>query len=391
MEWFIHKHSNLLKSKKGAISRGLELEVNWDSRLIGIKGVRGVGKTTFLLDHIRTRYGDSRDALYINLNNLYFTKRTLFSFADEFYKRGGKVLVFDQMNKYPTWSSELRKIYDELPNLKIIFSSSSVIRVIEGNDDLKDIAEIYHLQGLSFREYLNHRTDNNFKAYTVEDVINNHEVLVKDILNTIRPLAFFSDYLQYGYYPYYQEDHAIYDETLLKHINLAAEIDVTYANQIELQYLPKLRKLIQLIADEAPFSPNISKLSSEIEVSRATLVNYLNYLKNARIINLIYQNGDSASTKKPSAVYLQNTNLSYAITHESSENRDLRTTFFLNQLLYSNRVSYSKRHDFLVNGRYDFTVGGKKVKLDKENYVAADMIEIGEGRKIPLWLFGFLY
>ncbi len=392
MEYFFEAHKNLVDATTDLINRELYHEIDWSHRLIGIKGFRGVGKTTFLLSYICKNFGNSRDCLYINLNDFYFAKRRIFSFADEFYKRGGKVLVLDQIHKYVEWSKELRQCYDELPNLKIIFTSSPVLRILEGNDDLKDIARIYHLEGLSFREFLNFRTKENFPKISLDDILKRHKEIVPDIIEKVRPLAFFPEYLKSGYYPYFINNQEFYGESLLRHINLALEIDVTYLNQIELKYFPKLRKLLQLIGGQMPFSPNVSKLSSEIDTSRATVLNYLRYLKNARLINLLFANGINGQLQKPDLVYLQNTNLLHIIAPDNINNRNLRTTFFYNQVGYRNKITSSQKFDFKVSDKYDFVVGGKYTQCAGENcYAAADMIEIGERNVIPLWLFGFLY
>ncbi len=374
------------------IVRGLYNEIDWSERIIGIKGFRGVGKTTFLLNHIREKFGDSRDCLYVNLNDFYFSRRRIFSFADEFYKRGGKVLVLDQIHKYPDWSAELRQCYDELPGLQMIFGSSPVSSILEENDDLKDIAKIYHLEGLSFREFLNYRSGSNFEKLLLEDILVRHKEIVPDIIKSVRPLAYFPEYLKCGYYPYFIKNPEFYGESLLRHVNLALEIDVTYLNQIELKYLPKLRKLLQIIGSQVPFSPNVSKISADIETSRATVLNYLRYLKNARLIDLLFENGTNGQLQKPEVVYLHNTNLLHIIAPDNINNRNLRTTFFYNQVGSRNSVKSAKLLDFRVDGQYEFVIGGKYTQTLGENcFAAADMIESGEGNTIPLWLFGFLY
>jgi len=392
VEHFFETHKLLVSAGGVTIIRELYHEIDWSARIIGIKGFRGVGKTTFLLNHIREQFGDSRDCLYVNLNDFYFSKRRIFSFADEFYKRGGKVLVLDQIHKYPEWSNELRQCYDELPGLRIIFSSSPVSTIFEGNDDLQDIAKIYHLEGLSFREFLNYRSGSNFEKLSLEDILVRHKEIVPDIIRTVRPLAYFPEYLKSGYYPYFIKNPEFYSESLLRHVNLALEIDVTYLNQIELKYLPKLRKLLQLIGAQVPFSPNVSKISAEIETSRATVLNYLRYLKNARLIDLLFENGNNGQLQKPEVVYLHNTNLLHIIAPENINNRKLRTTFFYNQMGYQHGVKSTKLFDFRVDDKYEFVVGGKNTQTLGENcFAAADMIETGEGNTIPLWLFGFLY
>lgn len=392
MEYFFDAHKLLVNAGEGKIVRELHHEIDWSARIIGIKGFRGVGKTTFLLNFIREHYGDSRDCLYVNLNDFYFAKRRIFSFADEFYKRGGKVLVLDQLHKYPDWSNELRQCYHELPGLQLIFSSSPVLRIFDGNDDLREIVKIYHLEGLSFREFLNYKSGSSFGKISLTDILVSHKEIVPDIIRNVRPLAYFPEYLRNGYYPYFINNSEFYSENLLRHVNLALEIDVTYLNQIELKYLPKLRKLLQLIGAQMPFSPNVSKISAEIETSRTTVLNYLRYLKNAKLINLLFENGSNGQLQKPEVLYLQNTNLLHIVAPDNINNRNLRTTFFYNQVGYQNSVKSSKLHDFRVNNQYEFVVGGKYTQAEGENcFAAADMIEMGEGRVIPLWLFGFLY
>lgn len=392
MQNLINIHNTLQEQTKKTIRRELLDEINWDDRIIGIKGFRGVGKTTFLIDLVKEKFLNDKTCLYVNLNNFYFAKRKIISFADEFYKTGGKTLLLDQIHKYPDWASELRTCYDNFPELKIIFSASPVLRVLEGNNQLNEIARIYHLEGLSFREYLNYKSNMNFRRYSIQEIVSNHIKIAQEITQDIKPLAFFNDYLKEGFYPYFLNNNGFYNETLLKHINLALEIDVTYLNQIDLQYLPKLRKLLQIIASQVPFSPNVSKLSADVQTSRATIMNYLRYMKNARIINMLFTNGNEDEIKKPDLVYLHNTNLMYAIDPGNISSKSLRQTFFYNQVGYQNQIKSSGKADFKVADQYHFSVGGKySVPAEAGYFAAADMIEVGNENVIPLWLFGFLY
>ncbi len=392
MQSLVNIHNTLQEQTLNTIRRELMDDINWDDRIIGIKGFRGVGKTTFLLNVVKERYLNDKSCLYVNLNNFYFTKRKIVSFVDEFYKTGGKTLIFDQIHKYPEWATELKTCYVNFPELKIIFSASPVLRVLEGNNELIDIAKIYHLEGLSFREYLNYQSNLNFRRYSLQEILTNHISIAKEIVQSVKPLAYFNDYLKDGFYPYFLDNKGFYSETLLKHINLALEIDVTYLNQIDLQYLPKLRKLLQIIASQVPFSPNVSKLSADVQTSRATIMNYLRYMKNARIINMLFSNGNEDEIKKPDLVYLHNTNLMYAIDDANINSKILRKTFFYNQVGYKHQIKSSEKADFKVNDQFHFSVGGKYT-LPEENghFAGADMIEIGKGDVIPLWLFGFLY
>jgi uncharacterized protein len=391
LDFLIHNHNLLLESSRVSFNRQLASLIDWNERMICIKGFRGVGKTTFLLNYIRNAYGSDKSALYINLNNLYFTRRKIFSFADEFSKRGGKVLFLDQINKYTGWSSELRKCYDEIPDLKFVFTASPVTKVKEENPDLDGIVKLYNLEGLSFREFLDFNTGENFKPLTLDQILMNHPLEAQSIVDKVKPLAYFDDYLKYGYYPYFMEKGDFYSDTLLKNVNFALEIDIPYINQIDLKYLPRLRKLLYIIASETPFSPNVSKLASAIHTSRATVMNYLQYLNDARLIHMLYNNGDEDQMKKPIRIFLNNTNLLHTIAPEKENGTSLRQTFFFNQVSVNHQIKSSSGADFLVNGEYSFVVGGRKSEPSNGLYCAADMIESGEGKKIPLWLFGFLY
>lgn len=391
LDYLYNTHAQLIKSSAKVIERQLVNQIDWDCPLICIKGARGVGKSIFLFDYIKNRYGNDKSALYLNLNDFYFTRRNLFSFADEFSKKGGRILFLDQINKYPDWSEELKKCYDEIPGLKIVFTSSPVLRVASENPDLQGIAQVYHLPGLSFREFLNFKTGENLPVYTLSEILENHVDIAQSIVAKLKPLAYFEDYLKYGYYPYFKDSLPFYNNKLLKNINLTLEIDIPYINQIELRYLSKLRKLLYIISSETPFSPNVSRLAGEIETSRATVMNYLKYLRNARLIHLLYNNGDEDEAKKPVKVYMNNTNLLYAVSPENAESRNLRHTFFYNQLSEKYDVKSSADADFLIDGEYDFFVGGRKTKAPQGKFAAADVIETGDKNTVPLWLFGFLY
>ena len=391
MDYFLNNHFLLDESPAQIMPRQLAGQIDWNHRLICIKGFRGVGKTTFILDFIRKNYGDDKSVLYVNLNNFYFTRRRIFSFADEFSKRGGQILFLDQIHKFPGWSSELRKCYDEIPDLKIIFTASPVLRVGDENPQLNGIVQLHHLEGLSFREFLNYRTGEDFQPFPLEEIIGDHISLARLVIEKVKPLAWFSEYLRSGYYPYFRERGALYHDQLLKNINLALEIDIPYLYQIEFKYLPKLRKLLYLIASDTPSAPNVSKLASAVDTSRATVMNYINYLKNARLIKSLYNNGDEDQIRKPSRLYMHNTNILLTVAPEHAELPVLRHTFFLNQVGMHYGVKALPDADFLIEDKYPFMVGGRKTEGLSGKYGALDMIEIGEGHKIPLWLFGFLY
>lgn len=394
MESFFRTHRYLVEHLQPSVRRELMDEINWDDRLIGIKGSRGVGKTTFLLDYAREYYGaENEKCLYVNLNHFYFTERTLFDFASEFYRRGGKVLLIDQVFKYPNWSKELKYCYDQLPQLRIVFSGSSVMRLKEENPDLAGKVVSYHLRGFSFREYLNLMTGNNFPSYKLVDILNNHQTIAAKVYESVEPMDYFQDYLHHGFYPFFRERRN-FSENLLKTMNMTLEVDVLYIKQIEQRYLPKLRKLLYLLAVSAPCSPNVSQLSKEIEISRATVMNYIKYLADARLVNMLYPMGEQFP-KKPSKIYMYNSNLMYPICPVEEVNPNVvRESFFFNQLQKDNQVNAGVRGtQFLVNKKYNFKVeDSRKLRSVQDSICyAVDNLRIGSENLIPLWLFGFLY
>lgn len=392
MESFYKTHKYLVEHLYSPVRRGLMDEIDWNDRLIGIKGSRGVGKTTFLLSIAREHFGaDNKECLYINLNHFYFTERTLIDFASEYRAKGGKVLLLDQVFKYPDWSKELRYCYDHFTDLKIVFTGSTVMRLKEENPDLSGKVVSYHLRGFSFREFLNLMSGNSFPTYTLEEVMTNHEEIAKRICSVVKPMAYFQDYLHHGFYPFFLEKRN-FSENLLKTMNMILEVDVLYIKQIEQTYLPKLRKLLYLLATNAPCTPNVSQLSKEIETSRATVMNYIKYLTDARLMNMLYPVGESFP-KKPSKVYMYSSNLIYPIRPEEVNLQAVRETFFFNQLMKDSLLNETPRNaHFLVNETYHFRIEENvKIKNNPDFYYAVDKTEIGEGNMIPLWLFGFLY
>lgn len=396
MEPFFRTHKYLVEHLGNPVDRLLMDEIDWNDRLIAIKGTRGVGKTTFLLQYAKKYTNlDSKDCLYINMNHFSFTNRTLRDFAEEFCFRGGKTLLIDQIYKYPTWSSELRDCYDSFPDLNIIFTGSTVMQ-FEEFEDIAPILKWYNLRGFSFREFLNIITHNNFKPYTLNEIIDNHEEIASEICSKVKPLAYFRDYIHHGYYPFFLEKRN-FSENLLKTINMMLEVDILSIRQIEQSYLPKLRKLLYLLSLSSPGKPNISQLSVDCEISRATVTNYFEYLKSARLINMLYREGEEFP-KKPDLVYMHNTNLIFAMKPAPVDEQSLRETFFYNQLHHndSRLTKGAKAGVFIVDHddvQQTFRIEGTRIKSKKktDTIYAIEMMEVGESNLIPLWLFGFLY
>ncbi len=392
MEAFYRTHSYLVEHTNTSVRRALMDEIDWNDRLIGIKGTRGVGKTTFLLQYAKERFGTDRSCLFINMNNFYFSGHTIVEFAEEFQKNGGKVLLIDQVFKYPNWSNELRICYDRFPGLKIVFTGSSVMRLKEENIELSGIVKSYNLRGFSFREFLNLHTGNSFQSYTLDEILSNHEQIAKTVLSKVRPTDYFQDYLHHGFYPFFLEKRN-FSENLLKTMNMMIEVDILLIKQIELKYLSKIKKLLYLLAVNGPSAPNVSQLATEIETSRATVMNYIKYLADSRLINMVYPK-DEEFPKKPSKIMMHNTNLMYSIYPVKVEEQDVVETFFLNALYKDHILNKGEKGtSFLVDGKILFKIcaEGFKVKNNPSITYAVHRAEIGRGNQIPLWLFGFLY
>ena len=395
MEAFFRTHAYLVEHTNAPVRRTLMDEINWDDRMIGIKGTRGVGKTTFLLQYAKEKFGaHDKRCLYVNMNNFYFQGKGIADFAGDFVNNGGKVLLIDQVFKQPNWSTELRKCYDSYPNLKIVFTGSSVMRLKEENPELHSIVESYNLRGFSFREYLNLMTGNNFHAYTLDEILHNHEHIIKDILPLISPMKYFSDYIHHGFYPFFLE-HANFSENLLKTMNMMTEVDILLIKQIDLKYLTKIKKLFYLLAVEGPKAPNISNLAHEIQTSRATVMNYIKYLADARLINIIYPVGHEFP-KKPSKVMMHNSNLMYAIFPIQVNEQEVMETFFVNSLWKDHQVNQaSKDHYFTIDGNRKFKItdalSEHKQRCNPDTIYARYNTEVGKDNLIPLWLLGFLY
>ena len=395
MEAFFRTHTYLVEHVNAPVRRLLMDEINWDDRMIGIKGTRGVGKTTFLLQYAKENFGTrDRKCLYVNMNNFFFQGHGIADFAHEFYQQGGKVLLIDQVFKETDWSTQLRRCYDENPGLKIVFTGSSVMRLKEENPELNGIVQSYNLRGFSFREFLNLQTGNDMKPFTLDEILQNHERIVRQILPKVSPMKYFQDYVHHGYYPFFLE-HRNYSENLLKTMNMMTEVDILLIKQIELKYLTKIKKLFYQLAVEGPKAPNISMLAHDIETSRATVMNYIKYLTDARLLNMIYPVGQDFP-KKPSKVMVHNSNLMYTIYPIQVEKQDVMETFFVNSLWKDHQVNDGGKHNYyVVDGTKRFRIcdatKSGKMRINPEVIYARYNTEVGFDNQIPLWLFGFLY
>ena len=391
---FYKTHDYLVEHVQVPARRVLMDEINWNDRLIAIKGGRGTGKTDFLLNYakeMRVKNPElSRRTLYVNLSDFYFTEHTLIDLAAEFVAGGGKVLLVDQAYKYPNWSRELSQCYYRYPDLHIVFIATAVMRVVEDNKEIGNIVHPYNLRGFSFREYLNVTLGLKLPVFTLPDILTNHVEIARRLNDTIKPLNYFNDYLHHGFYPLFLEPHD-FSESLLKMMNNILDVDVLLVKQVDVASLPKLRKLVHLMLQQTPCGLNVSTLADAIDCSRSTTMNYIKYLKDARLLNLLYPEGKNFPLK-PAKVYMQNTNLCYATSTRNVSSQAVAETFFYNALHGLHRVNATDRSAmFIIDGKYYMDALATTPTKTGIRYSAIADLEVGSQKNIPLWLFGFLY
>ena len=378
--------------------RELERKINWNARLISVRGSRGTGKTTLFLQHIKKTFSNNLNkVLYVNLDNVYFSNNTLVELAEKFASRGGTHLFIDEVHKYENWSKEIKNLYDDFPELHIAFTGSSLLEILNGRADLSRRTFVYELTGLSFREYLSLIKAHDFPIFTLEEILKNNEQISAEIASKIKPFEFFDDYLSFGYYPYFLEGKDDYFNRLNETLNMILEVELPMLRGLEIAYIPRIKKLLAVIGESAPFIPNITQLAAKIGISRQTLLIYLKYLEDAKLINQLYKKSRGLSVlEKPEKILMENTNLIELFNGENANTGSRRETFVLNQLLHSHKVDFSEESDFFVDSKYTFKVGGKNKKRKQiqeipDSYIIADDIEFGTDRRIPIWLLGFMY
>lgn len=412
LDAFFRIHDFLVAHSSMPIRRQLMDEINWNDRLIAIKGGRGVGKTDFLLTRIKeietewrnipvplTKKGkpskrksmrDIRPCLYISMNDFYFTRNSLLEVAGEFARTGGRYLFIDQLFKYENWSRELKRCYSKYKTLHIVFCATPVMPIDEDNHDLEHVVHTYNLRGFSFREYLNIQTGLKLPSYTLEEIMQRHASISREICERVQPLKYFNAYLHHGYYPSYLESKS-FESALLKVMNSQLEVDVLMIKQIDVACLHKLRKLFYILMHDAPCALNISNISDEIGLSRATTMNYVKYLKDSRLINLLYPEGKNFPMK-PTKVYMHNTNVARMDFTREIAPMDLYETFFYNTVHGAHRVNATERSAmFIVDNQYYFDVKEQVSIRDAIRPTAVGELELGRGNQMPLWLLGFLY
>jgi predicted AAA+ superfamily ATPase len=398
MEILISTYRNRLAQINNDFVRYLMPEVNWENRLFALIGSRGTGKTTMLLQYIKQNL-DPAKAFYMSLDDLFFSTNRLIDVVSKLWKEGVSHFFIDEVHKYPydTWAQELKNIYDSYPDIKVVFSGSSILNIYKGNADLSRRAISYELFGLSFREYLEFEGVKKLPAITLEDLLKNHVAIAADIIRDIKILPLFRQYLQTGYFPYYKEDLKNYPIRLNNTVNATLEADLPAVESIEFVSVQKLKRLLTTIAAMTPFTPNMVQLGNQVEMQRSNLPKAFLLLERARLLGLLRNSNENLKhLSKPAKIFLDNPNLAYALGEKNTNIGNLRETFFYNQLRVVDKVTNAVKGDFVVNDKYIFEVGGSNKNFSQiadlpDSYLAVDEMDIGFGSKIPLWMFGLLY
>lgn len=397
METLIEKCRRKLRLTQTESVRSALHTIGWHNRLIAIRGAKGVGKTTLMLQRLKLQQCDCRTSLYVSLDDAYFTQHTLTAFVEKFYTLGGKCLMLDEVHKYPQWSVEVKNIYDDYPDLQLVLSGSSLLNILNGDADLSRRCVPYDVQGLSYREYLLLVHNIHLPIVSLEQLLQNPQFLCDQVNAVCRPLAYFDEYLNEGYYPFVLEGKDVYPLRIENIVQYTLNVELPQLCKVEVGAIRKLQSLLAILASNVPMLVDITKLSGMIGVSRVTLLGYLQYLHRARLVNLLYSDDDSIKKmQKPDKIYLENANLMNALCLSKVNVGMQRETFLVGQLKNTHQVEYAKQGDLLVDGKFTIEIGGrskegKQIAMMEHAFIAADNIENAQGNKIPLWAFGFLY
>ena len=403
MDALFRKSDRLLANTSMEIIREKMDEIHWNAQLISIIGAKGVGKSTLIKQYLRQNFelGDRR-VLYCSADTVDFSMRTLVGLAEEFVIHGGELLVIDEIHKYRSgtsdWSREIKEIYELFPDLKMIVSGSSLLRLKEGDADFSRRAIRYTMPGLSFREALRFYHGLAFPIWTLEDILAHPYDLWQMVSSKCKPIVLFKEYLEKGYYPFLLEGEGEYYPRIEQVVNYIVETELPQICKVDVANVRKIQALIALICSEVPFELNANKIASALEIGRDTVVEYFKYLGDAKVLNLLYSDKKKVGKlTKPDKIYMENTNLMYALAPTKVDIGTLRETFAVDSLSESHDVEYGKAQgDFKVDDMYTFEIGGRSKTFSqiagvKDSYVFADDWDMPDGAKLPLWMLGFLY
>ncbi|MCL2650154.1 MAG: AAA family ATPase [Candidatus Azobacteroides sp.] len=397
MQIIIDTSDRLVQATTVGFTRYSFDKITWEERLIGLTGAKGTGKTTMLLQHIKQTFPEKQKALYASLDNIWFSKNSLWELAEQFNAYGGTHLFLDEVHKYPTWAKEIKNIYDSFPDLNVVFTGSSMLEIHQQSVDLSRRVVSYELKGLSFREFLEYEYNLKLEKQSLAAILSNHREIANSIIFDFKILPAFKKYMEIGYYPFYKKSKGNYYYAIQQAINNTLEEDLPAIEPVEYATVLKLKKMLAIISEMVPYQPNTVALGASMETARQLVVKYLYLLDKAGILMCISDTKEKLNAlSKPEKVYLENTNIIYSLAKDSANSGNLRETFFANQLREKHRVKVSKTGDFVVDNQYTFEIGGKnktgeQIKNINNAFVVADDMESGFQNKIPLWLFGLLY
>jgi uncharacterized protein len=397
MEELLAISQQLIQNVSTGFVRSLNDSILWDNRLIGIKGAKGTGKTTLLLQHLKASKLSNNEKVYLSLDDIYFINNALLDIGKRFYETGGKLMVLDEVHKYPQWAREIKNLNDRYPALQIIFTASSIIEISKMEGDLSRRALMYELKGLSFREYLEFVGAGYLPVLKLQDILSDDFSHAETFPPNFKPLMYFDDYIRYGYYPFAFENKDSYYQRIRQITRSIVEYDMAEIKGFDIRQAKKMLKLVYIIAQQVPFKPNLSSLSEKTGIHRNSINNYLFYLEEARLISLLqHTNYSVASLQKPEKIFLENTNSMFALSEQQPEIGSIRETFFYNQVSFRHQVNQSPDTDFLVDSKFTFEIGGpnkksKQIKDLNNAWIVKDNIELKVGNTVPLWMFGFLY
>lgn len=398
MDTLFRKHKMLISQVNTDIVREMMDTINWEKQLVAIRGSRGVGKTTLMRQYVKQKYGvNAGEALYCVMDSMYFTNHALLDLADRFHQMGGKHLFLDEVHRYPTWSREIKEIVDLYPDLKITFTGSSLIQILNADADLSRRVLSYTMKGLSFREFLQFYKGIRLPKYALDDVLSHYDDICNEVNKLCRPQSLFEEYLRVGYFPFFDGNEEEYYSRIENVIDFVVEQELPLFCGIEPSNTRKIKAMIQYLADSHPFELNIAKLSARLELNKQTVLSYINSLGRAELLQLLYSDSKTITRlQKPDKIYLHNPNMFYALGY-GDKIGTIRECFFVNQISVNHTVEYGKAQgDFLIDGKITVEVGGKDKTFEQvadlpNSYILADRMEFAVGKKLPLWLAGMVY
>ena len=398
METLFKKHRILISQVKLNIIREMMNTIAWEKQLVAIRGSRGVGKTTLMRQYIKQHYGtNAGEALYCVMDSLYFTNHTLLDLAERFRMMGGKHLFLDEVHKYPTWSKEIKEIYDLWPDLRITFTGSSLLQILNADADLSRRVLSYTMAGLSFREYIHFYKGILLPVHSLGEILSNADAICEEVCSVCHPQPLFEEYLRAGYYPFYDGNEVEYHSRIENVVSFIIDQEMTQFCGVEPAYTRKLKAMLMFLADNLPYEVNIAKLASYLEINKTTVLSYLASMQRAELVHLLYADNKSVTKmQKPDKIYLHNPNMLCALGSNLNVGTQ-RECFAVNQLSVSHTVEYGKtRGDFLIDGKITIEVGGQDKTFDQiadtpNSYILADSMEFPVGKKLPLWIVGLMY